>query len=194
MYKGNPTSPSSIVPVAVSYDTAAQLVGSGIPAGRQLWSIWGPFSNVNGHIAFEASLTDVTTAANESQAILTDVSGTLAIIAKAGDSAPGVAGDTFATFGMPVIGDGDKVAFTATTAGAMSGLWQYTVGGGVTKVMLINDTVMVGGVGELISKITIPGGTNKDRSNETRCIDSAGHMLVWVTYSDGQTGVIVTPP
>jgi len=196
VYKGDPTNVASIQPVAVSYDTATQLPGSGIPAGRQLWSIFGPFSNVNGHIAFEASLTDVTTNANEQQAILSDVSGTLKIIAKAGDTSPGVAGDTFATFNMPVIGDGDKVAFTATTAGGKTGLWQYTVGGGVTEVMLIGDMVSLGGSSgnQPISSITIPGGASRDRANETRCIDSAGHILVYVMYQSSQTGLLVTPP
>ena len=137
---------------------------------------------------------DTATNANESRAILGDTSGALTVIAKAGDAAPGTA-DTFVNFDHPIIGDGDQVAFTASTVGGVVGLWRQAAGGGTLGLVIkVGDTITLNGATETVVQIIIPGGSTDDRKYETRAIDAAGHILVHVTYASGKTGVILSAP
>ena len=192
MFRGDPSTPASILPVAVNGYTSTQIPT--IPASRKLWSIWSPFSNSAGHITFRASLVDTAGNTNETRAILADTSGTMAVIAKAGDAAPGTA-DTFDNFDHPVIGDGDQVAFTASTAGGIVGLWrQAASGGALSLIMKVGDTLTINSVTETVASISVPGASSSDRLYETKTMDSAGHVLIYVTYQSGKTGMILSGP
>ena len=193
VFKGNPATQSSILPVAVTGDTSAQIAT--IPASRKLWSIWSPFSDANGRIAFRASLVDTAGNTNENRAILADTSGTLKVIAKVGDSAVGLAGETFANFDHPVIGDGDQAAFQASTNAGSVGVWREAAGGGALALILkVGDTFTINSVTETVASIVIAGGSTDDRKYETKCIDAAGHMLIHVTYVSGKTGILLSAP
>lgn len=192
VFRGDPSTPASILPVAVNGYTSAQIAT--IPASRKLWSIWSPFSNSAGHITFRASLVDTAGNTNETRAILADTSGTMAVIAKAGDAAPGTA-DTFDNFDHPVIGDGDQVAFTASTAGGIVGLWrQAASGGALSLIVKVGDTFTINSVTETVASISVPGASSSDRLYETKTMDSAGHVLIYVTYQSGKTGMILSGP
>ena len=156
--------------------------------------MWSPFSNAAGHIAFRVSMVDTAGNTNENRAILGDTSGTLKVIAKVGDASPGVA-DTFANFDHPIIGDGDQVAFTASTVGGTVGLWREAAGGGsLLLVLKVGDTFTINSVVETVAQIIIPGASTDDRKYETRAIDAAGHILVHVTYASGKTGILLSAP
>lgn len=189
--KGNPTNPAGLVTVAKTNDTAI----TGTPVGRKLWSIWSPFTNATGHVAFRASLVDTGTNANENRAILTDTSGVLTVVAKVGDTAPGAGAETFANFDHPVIGDGDQTAFVASTSAGTVGVWRQAAGGGALLLVLkVGDTLTINATTETVASITIPGSSSDDRKYETKCIDSAGHVLIHVTYASGKTGIILSAP
>ncbi|MDB6074308.1 MAG: hypothetical protein JWO89_1948, partial [Verrucomicrobiaceae bacterium] len=193
VFRGNPATPSTILPVAVQGYTSAQIPT--IPAGRKLWSIWSPFSASSGRIAFRASMVDTAGNTNENRAILADTSGTMTVVAKVGDAATGIAGETFANFDHPVIGDGNQAAFVASTNAGSVGLWREAAGGGaLVLVMKVGDVITMSGGPETVASITVPGSSSDDRKYETETMDSAGHVLIHVTYASGKTGVILSAP
>ncbi|MDB6120542.1 MAG: hypothetical protein JWO08_4323, partial [Verrucomicrobiaceae bacterium] len=187
VFKGTPAAP---VAIAKSNDTAI----TGVPAGRKLWSVWSPFTNNTGKVAFRVSLVDTATSANESRAILTDADGTLKVIAKVGDTAPGLGTQTFANFDHPIIGDGNQCAFVAGTSGGTVGLFRQTAGGGpLVLVTMVGDVVNVAAGGsETIAQMVVPGTATDDRKYETKVIDATGHILVHVTYASGRTGIFLS--
>ena len=185
VWKGDPSQPQNLSLVAMSNATSYP----GLPAGSKLWSVWSPYSNASGKIAFRVSLLDSSGA--ETRAIVTDVDGTARIIAKVGDPAPGTAG-TFTNFDHPVIGDGNQAAFIASTSDGVVGLWRQAVGGGALSLILqVGQTVQDQAGPAIIGAMLIPGTASSDRLNEVRCMDAAGHVLVHVTYDSGATGVVV---
>ncbi len=187
VFKGTPAAP---VAIAKTNDTAI----TGIPAGSKLWSVWSPFTNNTGRVAFRVSLLDVSSA--ETRAIVSDAGGTLSVIARAGQAAPGLGTETFTNFDHPVIGDGNQCAFIAAASGGSVGLYRQAAGGGaLSLVMAVGDLVnFPGGGSDTISQITIPGSSTEDRKCETKTIDAAGHLLVHVTYASGRTGSLLTVP
>ncbi|MDB6120764.1 MAG: hypothetical protein JWO08_4545, partial [Verrucomicrobiaceae bacterium] len=189
VWKGNPAVPSSITAIAKTNDTALP----GIPAGSKLWTLWAPFSNVNGKVTFRASLMDASSV--ETRAIITDTNGTLQVIAKIGDTAPGTSGQTFANFDNPVIGDGNQAAFIAATSGGTVGIWRQAANGGALGLILkVGDIINTGGVNETVSQIIVPGSASDDRMNEVRTVDAAGRVMAHVTYLSGKTGILLTSP
>ena len=187
VWRGNPANPASMTVLAKTNDTGV----AGIPAGSKLWSLWSPYSNASGRVAFRVSLMDA--GLNETRAIVTDTSGTLTVIAKVGDAAPGLAGETFTSFDHPVIGDNGQTAFIAAT-NAHVGLWRQAPGGGALSLVLtVGDTLNTGNGPETVSQIIIPGTSSADRLNEVRSVSATGRILVHVTYASGDTGAYLTP-
>lgn len=186
VFKGTPAAP---VAIAKTNDTAV----SGIPGGSRLWSVWSPFTNNTGKVAFRASLMDGS--GNETRAIVTDTDGTLRVIAKVGQTAPGLGAETFVNFDHPIIGDGGQCAFMAATSSGAVGLFRQAAGGGaLSLIMAVGDVVNFPGGSDTIALMVIPGGSTDDRKYETKAIDAAGRILVHVTYASGRTGIVLTVP
>ena len=192
IYKGSPTAPASLTAIAKSNDTVATIPG--IPAGSKLWSLWSPFTNNTGKVAFRVSMLDGSSV--ETRAIVTDADGTLKVIAKVGDVAPGFGAETFTNFDHPIIGDGNQAAFIASTSGGNVGLFRQAAGGGaLALVAKVGDVITVTGGGtETINSMIVPGGGSDDRKYETKAIDAAGHILVHATYNSGKTGIVLSAP
>jgi len=190
--KAAPVESGALTLVAKGGDTNARGRVSGIPAGSQLWSIWAPFSNHNGKVTFRVSMLDAASA--ETRAIVGDTDGTLKIIAKVGDAAPGTAG-TFVNFDHPVIGEGDQIAFAASTTDGVTAIWrQAASGGALSRIYAIGDVLSISGTPETIAELILPGGASADRLSEWTTIDATGRLLVHVTYLSGKTGVLLSPP
>ena len=192
VWQGDPTAPGSLSLIAVTGDTSITQPTMGIPAGSHLNSIWSPFSAAGGMVAFRVSLLDG--ASVETRAIMTDtVGGVLQIIAKAGDAAPGTA-DTFLSFDHPIIGDSNQVAFSAATA-TVTGIWEQSSGGGpLSLVLKVGDSITSDGVTKTISAFVVIGTASGDRLNEIKAMTGEGKILVWVLYSTGDTGILLTSP
>ena len=188
VWSGDPATPGGLVAIAKTGDTALP----GIPGGSQLNSVWSPFSNASGKVAFRVSLLDG--ASVETRAIVTDANGTLGVIAKAGDAAPGTA-DTFVNFDHPIIGDGNQAAFSATTLGGTTGIWKQAAGGGALSLALkVGDTITGNGVTRTVGAFIVIGTASSDRLNEVVSMNAAGQILVWISYTNGDTGMLLTVP
>jgi hypothetical protein len=178
----------SLLPVVRTGDTSAEIPT--IPVGSTVNSVWSPFSNAPGSITMRVSLLD--SGAVETRAILGSTGGTLRVIAKVGDAAPGLAGETFVNFDHPVIGDGDQIAFAASTNTGSYGVWRQAPGGGaLSLIMKVGDTISTSEGNKVISKISLPGGTSEDRKFESRCMDASGRLLIHVTFPDGSTSLLL---
>jgi hypothetical protein len=176
----------ALTPVVRTGDTNAQIPT--VPAGRTVSSVWSPFSNALGSLTMRVSLVG----AGETRAIMGSTGGTMRIIAKVGDAAPGLAGETFTNFDHPVIGDGDQVAFTASTNTGSYGIWKQAPGGGaLSLVMKAGDTISTSEGDKVVSQVSLPGSTTDDRKFETRCMDATGRLLIHVTFSDGSTSLLL---
>ena len=118
------------------------------------------------------------------------------MIAKVGDAAPGLAGETFTSFDHPVIGDGGQTAFVAATNSVPShvGLWRQASGGGaLVLVMKVGDSINTGNGAETVAEMIVPGSSSADRLNEVRSVTSTGRILVHLTYLTNDTGMLLTP-
>ncbi|MFO1439750.1 MAG: choice-of-anchor tandem repeat NxxGxxAF-containing protein [Verrucomicrobiaceae bacterium] len=177
----------NMLPVVRTGDTNAQ--NASIPVGRTVGSVWSPFSSDSGAITMRITLTG---GPGESRAIMGNTSGTMQIIAKVGDTAPGLAGETFANFDHPVIGDGNQVAFAASTNTGSYGIWKQASGGGpLSLVLRVGETLTTSEGSKIVSEITLPGSTTDDRKYETRCIDATGRLLIYVRFDDGTSSLLL---
>ena len=176
----------SLLPVVRTGDTSAQIAT--IPVGSTVTSVWSPFSNALGSITMRVGLAN----GGETRAIMGSTGGVMRVIAKVGDAAPGLAGETFTNFDHPVIGDGDQVAFSASTNGGSYGIWKEAPGGGaLSLVVKVGDTINTSEGNKSVSEISLPGATSDDRKFEARCIDTTGRLLIHVTFVDGTTSLLL---
>ena len=128
----------------------------------------------------------------ETRAIVGSTGGVMRVIAKVSDAAPGLAGETFTNFDHPVIGDGDQVAFTASTNAGSYGIWKEASGGGaLSLVVKVGDTISTSEGDKVVSEISLPGTTTDDRKFESRCMDTTGRLLIHVTFADGTTSLLL---
>jgi parallel beta-helix repeat protein len=177
----------ALLPVVRTGDTNAQIPT--IPAGSTVGSVWSPFSNALGSITMRVGLSS---GGGEGRAIIGSTGGTMRVIAKVGDAAPGFAGETFTNFDHPVIGDGDQVAFTASTNAGSYGIWKEAPGGGaLSLVMKVGETISTSEGDKVVSEITLPGATSDDRMFELNCMDATGRLLIHVSFSDGTTSLLL---
>ena len=178
----------SLLPLVRTGDTTTQIPS--IPAGASVVSVWSPFSNERGSVTMRVSLFN---GVSETRAIMGNTGGTLRVIAKAGDAATGLTGETFTNFDHPVIGGCDQVAFTASTNTGKYGIWKESPRGGPLElVMLVGDTVTTSEGPKVISNVSLPGGTSEDRKFESPCMDIRGRVIVHVTFSDNSTSVLLS--
>ena len=128
----------------------------------------------------------------ETRAIMGSTGGTMRVIAKVGDAAPGLAGETFTNFDHSVIGDGDQVAFTASTNAGSYGIWKEAPGGGALSLVIkVGDTITMTEGDKVAAQISLPGITTDDRKFESRCMDATGRLLIHVTFPDGSTSLLL---
>ncbi|MBL9182540.1 MAG: choice-of-anchor D domain-containing protein [Verrucomicrobiaceae bacterium] len=177
----------ALTPVVRTGDTNAQIPS--IPAGATVTSVWSPFSNALGSITMRVGLFD---GGGETRAIMGSTGGTMRLIAKVDNAAPGLPGEVFTNFDHPVIGDGDQIAFTASTDAGSYGIWKQAPGGGaLSLVMKVGDTISTSEGDKVVSAISLPGSTTDDRKFEARCLDATGRLLIHVTFADGSTSLLL---
>jgi hypothetical protein len=136
-------SPGNLTPVVRNGDATPGISGGKFQAATTigyLASIVGPAINDSGHVAFEFPVTQPNTSPHD--AVWVGTPGSLSLVARAGDHAPGAAtGVTFAdpdpfaggaalfTFSRPEISSDDQVAFaglltgTGVTSANGTGIW-----------------------------------------------------------------------
>ncbi|MBX7211278.1 MAG: choice-of-anchor D domain-containing protein [Verrucomicrobiaceae bacterium] len=181
-------------------DDNTNRAGLGLPVGAKVGNLWHSWLTNANHGAWKGWL-DVggdgtsSTAAGDVNAIYTDMSGTMSMLLKVGDAAPGIAGATFSGFDLPIVGGQEQLAFLGTvtgpgiTAGTNDkGVWRCAPNGGaLTLVLRIGDTMNTTAGTRTIKNVDFPGSGNTDRRWEQPVMDGTGRVLIFVT-STGVNG------
>ena len=177
----------ALAPVIRTGDGNAEV--NTIPAGSTVTSLWSPFSNAQSTIAYRVGLSNGVT---ETRAIMYTSTLQTDVVAKVGDAAPGLPGETFTNFDHPVIGDRDQIAFTASTNAGTYGLWRRGLESGAIRLVLkVGDSINTSEGFKTISGISVPGTSTDDRKFESVCIDDNGNILVHITFGDGTTSLLL---
>ncbi len=144
--------PSNIIRIGVfagSFTAGIRLIAAdGEPAigTATTFATQGAFSNLtmsdSGRIAFEARLAD------GSRAIYTDLSGSLQLLVRTGDPAPGAPpGSTFNFFQRPTLNNSSRIAIPAAVtipgSAAANGVWIGDASGTLHQIIRVGDTIDV---------------------------------------------------
>ncbi|MBX7211831.1 MAG: NF038122 family metalloprotease [Verrucomicrobiaceae bacterium] len=189
-------------------DDNTNRAGLGLPAGAKVGNLWHAWLSNLGHVALRGWLNVngngalSSTANGDVYAIYSNLSGTMSLMVKGGDAAPGIAGATFTPqgFDLPVVGGVEQCAFIGTvtgggtTAANNKGIWRCAANGGALSLLLrTGDTLNTSQGLKTISNVDFPGSGNTDRRWEQPVMDSTGRLLVYVTFVGGATTQVLVP-
>ncbi|MBX7207786.1 MAG: tandem-95 repeat protein [Verrucomicrobiaceae bacterium] len=179
--------------------------GLNLPAGAKVGNLWhGWLTNANlgawrGWLDVDGNGSSA--APTDVYAIYTDLSTTMKLAVKVGDAAPDMpAGAVFSTFDLPFVGGAQQYAFLGTVSGGGTtasnnkGIWRSAANGGALRLVIRTGDPMNTTQGtKTIKTIDVPGSNTTDRRWEQPLMDSAGRLIVLVTYSDGSTSEVLVP-
>jgi len=178
----------------------ALVARAGDPApGAATFSGFGPpVLNGSGRTAFAATLTGIGVAPTNDSGIWSEGAGTLALVARTGDPAPGTPpGVTFNSLTDPVLNAAGSTAFLAGLSGAGvggsndSGLWAQTGDGTLTLIARHGDAMEVApGDSRIISSLTLLGDSG-GQDGRPRSLNDAGQVAFSVGFTDGTSAVCV---
>lgn len=134
----------------------------------------------------------------------TDISGTMNLLIKGGDAAPGMpVGATMFSFDSPVLGGATgneylafigKVSGGGTTIGVNNkGIWRSKNGAAPALVIRTGDTMNTTQGQKIIADVDFPGSNDPDHTWEQPVMDATGRLLVFVTFTDGTTSQVLVP-
>lgn len=144
--------------------------------------------NDQGEIAFQAELRgDGVTNLNNS-AIFSDAGGTLSLVARTGDAAPGTEdGVLFAFFGDPALNNQGEIAFEALLAGGnANNVGIFIESDGILSLLLRKGDLVDLGDGDLATIIAL--SFINDGFND------AGQLAFTASFSDGRDGFFLATP
>lgn len=122
---------SGLTLVARAGDAAPDAGGALFDDFTPTFAVW----NESGRTAFRANLTGPGVFSSNNAGIWTDAGGTLALVARLGESAPNIENATFSALGYPVLNSSGFLVFSASVGGAgitesnEQGLWSNRSGG-----------------------------------------------------------------
>ncbi len=203
IWNGSASNPASFTCVLRRGDGVAKV--SNLPVGSLVGNPWGGWLTNSNLGAWRAWL-DVdgdgisSTADGDVNAIFANLSGAMQLAVKVGDAAPGTTGATFSGFDLPMVGGNNQYAIMGNLTGGDTvtannqGLWKSGPNGGaLTLVMRKGATITTTEGSKTVTKIDVPGSNQTDRRWEQPVMDSAGRMVVYVTFSDGSTSQVIVP-
>lgn len=162
----------------------------GLP-GETFRDFANPVLNANGHVAFTAFL------ASGKRGLWSEGNGELALVANAGDQAPGApAGVTFAGFGNGSLNGRGQFAFTAfladLEAADANGVWVHDIDGVLRAIVRSGDAIEVapGDVRTVSSVKFIEGSGNEDGRHSA--FNDRGQLAFQASFTDGTQGIFVT--
>jgi uncharacterized repeat protein (TIGR03803 family) len=156
-----------------------------------------PVYNNNNSVAFWATLKIgtgdvVTTPVNNSVGIWSNEGGTLHLVARQGDSAPGcTTGELFASFSQFVLPDqGGVVLLGNLTSGLAAswnnqGIWAVDMTGQLTLIVRKGDTLF----GKTIKTLTFLASPTMETGQTRGFSQNSGDILYSVTFTDGSWGI-----
>ena len=155
---------------------------------------WIGLLDVNGDGSGSVALGDV-------NSIYTDLNGTMKLYLSVGDNAPGIAGTTFASFDLPIVGGAEKMVFLGKVSGPGitagtndQGVWRSAANGGALSLVLRSgDTITTTQGVKTIKSVDFPGSNSTSRRWEQPIMDSNGRILVFVTFTDLSTCQVLVP-
>ncbi len=202
IWRGTASNPASFTCILRRGDGSS--VVSNLPVGSLVGNPWGGWLNNNNRGAWRAWL-DVngdgnSAAPTDVNAIFTDLSGAMQLALRVGDAAPGTTGATFSGFDLPIVGGNNQYAIIGNLAGGDAvtannqGLWRSAPNGGALSLVFRKGASVVTTEGsKVVTKIDLPGSGQTDRRWEQPVMDSAGRLVVYVTFADGSTSQVIIP-
>lgn len=199
---GDAANPASFTCILRRGDTNATVTG--LTATQKVGNVWGGWlSNGNrgawkGWVDMDGNGTSA--APTDVHGIYANTSGTMELIVKVGDAAPGVAGATFTGFDLPLVGGQEQAAFLGIIAGPgvtsanNQGVWcEGANGGGLTLVLRSGDVITTTQGAKTVQAIDFPGSGQTDRRWEQPVMDSNGRILMNVIFTDGSSSQLISP-
>jgi len=179
---------------SVNYRTVALsgMHAPGTPTGATFQFLGGVLLTSDGKAVFSASLATGTggVTSRSQKGIWSEASGTLSLVAREDDQAPGApTGTKFTSMGLPVIGPDGHVALWSNG----SGIWSQQPGGALTLVVLQGSPVPGAPAGTVFSDIIpspnaeLASGPHGTTAFSAKVKDAAGHSTEEIWYSDGTT-------
>lgn len=177
----------------------------GNPPGTDAGVLFNTFDRLSfngaGSTAFVATLISggsVTSANN--QGIWSDGSGVYNLLARSGDSAPGIAGGVnFASFGNLVLNNGGRTAFIANLTGAgvdstnNQGIWAQDSTDELKLLVRTGDTLVVSaGDSRTISSLLFGASIQNQQDGRGSSFSDSDQLAFVAIFTDGSKGVFMT--
>jgi hypothetical protein len=182
---------------------------AGMPVGSKVGNTWGGWLTNQNHGAWKTWLDvngdGVSKAPTDVHALFTDVSGTMRMVVKVGDAAPGITGATFSSLEIPMVGGQEQMIFLGKVTGPGivagvndKGLWRQESNGGELELVLRSGDPLgttLHGM-KTVSTIDFPGSdttSTTDRRWEQLVIDGDGNIVVLIIFTDGTSSQAMVP-
>jgi hypothetical protein len=176
----------------------------GMPVGSKVGNMWHSWLTNANHGAWISWLdvdgNGTSSAPNDVYSIFTDLSGTMSMVLKVGDPAPGIAGATIFSFDLPIVGGQEQYVFLGkvtgggTTNADNQGVWRSAPNGGALSLIIRTGDSMTTTEGvKIVQKLDFPGSNTTARRWEQPVMDSAGRVLIFATFTDGSSTQILAP-
>jgi hypothetical protein len=196
---------SGSLALVARYGDHAPGTPSGVNFGNGLNAPFEPVLNNAGQVAFKSFLTGSGVDSTNDSGIWSDVSGSLALVAREGDHAPGMPnGVVFADrigagFDFAVeLNDAGQIAFQAKlTDGTNSfgiGIWATDRAGALQLIARTGDLLEVAPgdfrtIGGLLFGLYEPTGNSDGRGSG---FNNSGQLAFWASFTDGTSGIFVS--
>ncbi len=150
--------------------------------------------NASGQVAFDASL-DIADASRD-HGIWVGLPGSLNLVAREGDPAPGTAGETFDSLVMgPSLNDSGEVAFFAKLRESGTyGLWAAAADGSLSLIARVGDNVEVRSADYRTIEMISPVYGGLGSYAFLGVFNAAGQMMAVATFTDGTDAVLLASP
>ncbi|MDZ4658532.1 MAG: hypothetical protein SH868_13225 [Bythopirellula sp.] len=172
----------------------------GTPSGVNFGSSSGSFSeavlNDAGQTAFRANLTGSGVDSTNSRGIWSEGSGSLALVARAGDHAPGTPSDVkFSSFGVDfVLNDAGQIAFEAdTSGGSQPGIWA-TDRNGVLQLIARRGGLLEIAPGDFrtVNFLELDLRITGNSDGRPSWFNNRGQLVFIAGFTDGTSGIFVS--
>jgi hypothetical protein len=171
----------------------------GTPSGVRLDRFLDPLFNSSGHTAFYAFLTGSGVDSTNSRAIYSDASGSLELVARGGNHAPGAAsGVNFYEFSRPTLNAAGQIAFQTTLSGSGVddtndiGIWATDLTGALQLIVREGDLLEVApGDFRIVNGLNIYGDTG-NADGRPSSFNDRGQLAFRASFTDGSSGIFVS--
>jgi hypothetical protein len=177
-------------------------------AGSKVGHLWSGWLNQNNRGAWRGWIDTagdgVSAFPDDTYGIYTDAGGTMRLLLKVNDIAPGTGGATLASVDHPVVSGAtagnEHVAFLGTLSGAGvsagtndKAIWRSDNGGAPVLLLRTGDSMTTTQGSKTVDDIDLPGSNMDMRPWELPVMDNNGRVLMIITYTDGTTAQVIAP-